>query len=369
MDAVTAGSRFPRWRWVASFWLVFGIFDATQTVFGMRAEGMHHAWSRLFLRIVLSNLPWALATPLVLRLSRRYPPAQLRPLSGWFAHAAACLAIGAVSSAWTAGLDEMLNPWAYDSVPPYLQLWSIFFYHGLLSFTLVYAAILTVGYLMDSRERLALHRTETARLSEQLSKAQLNALRRQIEPHFLFNSLNSVAGLVREGRNDDAVSMIAGLSDFLRRVLEDSNRQLVPLGDEVQYAQRYLDIQKVRFGERLNCKVEVCEDLFPAQVPSLILQPMVENALKHGIAKRTRGGEVRISANRHNGLLTLRVYNDGPGLPEGWETSSGVGMANVRTRLQGLYGSGFVLDLRNHNHGVEATLSVPFRKDDTDAPG
>jgi signal transduction histidine kinase len=363
MNPIPAGSRTPRWFWVGAIWVSFGLFDATQTVFAMRAQGMHHAWSRLFLCIVLSYLPWALATPAVLRLGRRYPPTRLRPLLGWFAHATTCIAIGVVSSAWTAWLDEMLNPWAYNSLPPFLRLWFMLFYQGLLSLVQVYAAILTVSYLLDSRQRLALHQTETARLSEQLSKAQLNALRRQIEPHFLFNSLHSVAGLVREGRNDDAVNMIAGLSDFLRRVLEDSSRQLVPLSEEMEFTQRYLDIQTVRFGERLQCKVDVGQDLSSAQVPSMILQPMVENAVKHGIAKRTRGGEIRITACRQDGRLTLRVYNEGPGLPEGWEeTRSGIGMANVRTRLHGLYGDSFVLELRNQNQGVEATVSVPYKE-------
>jgi len=226
-----------------------------------------------------------------------------------------------------------------------------------------YAAILTVSSLLDSRERIARQRMETAQLSEQLSKVQLRALRQQIEPHFLFNSLNSVAGLVREGKNDDAVSMIAGLSDLLRRVLEDSHRQLVPLAEEMEFLQKYLDIQKARLGDRLQCKMEVGKDLLSAQVPSLILQPMVENAVKHGIAKRVRGGEIRIMAQRHDGLLTLRVYNDGPGLPEGWdETRSGIGMSNVRTRLRGLYGDAFVLDLRNQNQGVEAKVTVPFQE-------
>jgi hypothetical protein len=364
MNVMAAGFRSPGWLWVASIWLSFGVFDAMQTVFGMRADGMHHAWSHLFLFLVLSWQPWALATAWVLRLGRRYPPAQLLPLSRWFAHAITCLAIGVVYAAWTAWLEKLLNPWAYDSLAPFPQLWFRRFYNGVFTFVLLYAAILAVSYVLDSRERLARHKTETARLSEQLSKAQLDALRRQIEPHFLFNSLNSVAGLVREGRNDDAVNMIAGLSDFLRRVLEDSVRQLVPLREEMEFTQRYLDIQKVRFGERLQCKVEVGEDLYSAQVPSLILQPMVENAVKHGIARRTRGGQIRVSASRHDGLLTIRVYNEGPALPEGWDGShSGIGMANVRTRLQGLYGNTFVLNLCNRNQGVEATVSVPFEEE------
>ena len=209
---------------------------------------------------------------------------------------------------------------------------------------------------------MAFQQTETARLNEQLSKAQLNALRQEIEPHFLFNTLNAVAGLVREGRNDVAVSMIAGLSDFLRRVLEDSTRQQVPLGEEMEFAQKYLDIQKVRFAERLQFSVDVPRELYVAQVPSLILQPMVENAVKHGIAKRAQGGSIRIVASRCNGMLTLSVCNDGPSLPAGWEmTRSGIGISNVRTRLQALYGDTFELSMRNRNTGgVEVSVSMPF---------
>jgi LytS/YehU family sensor histidine kinase len=193
-------------------------------------------------------------------------------------------------SAWVVGLDRLLNPWL-NPVPPggYLHAWLDTFYNGLLAEVILYGAILAVSFVLDSRERLAWQQTETARLNEQLSKAQLNALRRQIEPHFLFNTLNAVAGLVREKRNDAAVNMIAGLSDFLRRVVEDSNRQQVPLGEEIEFLQKYVDIQKVRFGERLEVSMDVPEELYSAQVPSLILQPMVENAVKHGITKRVQG--------------------------------------------------------------------------------
>ena len=224
---------------------------------------------------------------------------------------------------------------------------------------ILYGVILMVSYLLDSRERLALQQTETAHLNEQLSKAQLNALRKQIEPHFLFNTLNAISGLVREKRNDAAVSMIAGLSDFLRRVLEDSGRQQVTLAEELEFAQKYLDIQKVRFAERLEVSVNVPEELFLAQVPSLILQPMVENAIKHGIAKRVQGGTIRIAAVRSNGRLTLSVYNDGPSLPAEWETAhSGIGISNVRTRLQSLYGDAFEWSMRNREPGRSGSIAV-----------
>jgi two-component sensor histidine kinase len=355
----------PRWRWIFAIWFGIGLFDATQNVVVMKAEGMRHAWSHLFVTLLLSWLPWALATPTVLRLGRRYPPMKLKPLSTWIIHILACSIIGLIYSAWGATLEVLLDPWAYPSGPrPFTAIFFNKFYNGLLASSFLYSAILIVSHLLDSRERLALQQTETARLNEQLSKAQLDALRRQIEPHFLFNTLNAIAGLVREEKNDEAVSMIAGLSDFLRRVVEGSNRQQVPLGEEMDFLQKYLDIQKVRFADRLQLSMDVPKELLAAQVPSLILQPMVENAVKHGIAKRTQGGAIRIAAFRSNGMLTLSVYNDGPFLPAEPDTAGcGVGIANVRTRLQSLYGNTFELNLRNKApDGVEALVSVPFRE-------
>ena len=363
MDPTRTESEAPRWLWLAAIWFGLALFDATQNVFVMRAEGMHHHWGRLFFTLLISWLPWILATPLVLRLTRRYPPAQWKRLSTWTVHLAACGSIGIAQAAWVGMWEEWLNPWALTPGPdPFPQLWLHKFSYGLLSSLVLYGLILLVDHVLDSREQLARHQTETARLNEQLSKAQLSALRRQIEPHFLFNTLNAIAGLVREKRNDAAVNMIVRLSDFLRRVVEDSGRQQVPLGEELEFTQKYLDIQKARFAERLQFSVDVPQELLPAQVPSLILQPMVENAVKHGIARRVQGGAIRITASRANGTLTMRVYNDGPSLPVGWETSqSGIGILNVRTRLQSLYGDQFELSMRNQQPGgVEVTVSVPF---------
>ena len=363
MDRARSASESSRWLWLAAIWFGLGLFDATQNVFVMRAEGMHHYWTRLFFTLLFSWLPWVVATPLVLRLVRRYPPARWRRLSTWASHLAACLCIGIVYAAWVALWEELLNPWALTPGPdPYPELWKHKFFGGLLSYLVLYGLILLVNHVLDAREQLALQQTESARLSEQLSKAQLSALRRQIEPHFLFNTLNAIAGLVREKRNNAAVSMIVGLSDFLRRVVEDSDRQQVPLGEELEFTQKYLDIQKARFAERLQFSVDVPQDLLPAQIPSLILQPMVENAVKHGIARRVQGGAIKITASRSNGTLTVRVYNDGPSLPTGWESGqSGIGILNVRTRLQNLYGDQFELSMQNQKPGgVEASVSVPF---------
>lgn len=352
----------PQWVWVAAIWFGFALLDATQIVVAMYSMGMQHAWLKLFVTTLLSWLPWALTTMLVLRLAWRDPWVKLTPLLRWLTHIIACLTTGLIASAWTAWLELLLNPYAYSSIAPFRALWFGKFYIGISTSVVFYAVILTATYVRNATERLALLQTETARLNEQLAKAQLDALRRQIEPHFLFNTLNSVAGLVREGRNDAAVSMIAGLSDFLRRTLQDSTRQQVALQEELEFAQKYLDIQKVRFAERLQLRVDVPTELYGALVPSLILQPMVENAVKHGIAKRAQGGVIQISASRKNGMLTLSVGNDGPSLPADWEaTRAGIGIANVRTRLQSLYGEACELRMKNQSAGgVEVSVSLPF---------
>jgi two-component system LytT family sensor kinase len=363
MEPVRRPSGPSSWRWIAAIWSAVGLFDATQNVFVMRAEGMQHAWSRLFLSMFLAWLPWCLATPLVLRLGRRYPLVPWKRFFHWGIHLLACASIGLVFAAWTASLEELLNPLAMAPRPdPFVRLLWSKFSNGLLSFVVLYGSILLATYLLESRERLARQQTESARLNEQLSKAQLNALRRQIEPHFLFNTLNAIAGLVREQENDSAVNMIAGLSDFLRRVINDSDRQEVSLGEELDFAKKYLELQKMRFAERLQVSLDVPSELFAAQVPSLILQPMVENAVKHGIAKRVQGGAIRIAASRLNGTLTLSVFNDGPALPAGWSHSNpGVGISNVRSRLTSLYGNASEFTIKNQDSGgVEVSFSLPL---------
>jgi two-component system, LytTR family, sensor kinase len=350
-----------RWLWIAAIWSGIALFDATQTVVVMHAEGMHHAWGYLFLAITLEWLPWAIATPFLVKLERKYP--KWNRLPTWGVHIAACAGLGLISAAWTALMEVMLNPWALSPRPgSFFSLFASKFSNGILYYIILYVMVLLVGYMLDSREQFAREQAERAQLNEQLMKAQLEALRRQIEPHFLFNTLNAIAGLVRERDNDTALSMIVELSDFLRRVVNASDQQQVPLSEEVAFTQKYLDIQKIRFADRLQFSVEVPADLFSARVPILILQPMVENAVKHGVAKRVQGGSIRIAATSANGTLMLTVYNDGPGLPSSWEESHrGVGISNVHTRLKNLYGNSFEFHLRNcSSHGVEASLSLPL---------
>lgn len=180
----------------------------------------------------------------------------------------------------------------------------------------------------------------------------------------MFNTLNSITGLVRSQKNEAAVNMIVGLSEFLRRATEDSHRSQVTLAEEVEYLQRYLDIQKVRFGERLQVSVEIPEEILHAQVPNLLLQPLVENAIKHGIAQRVAGGTVRVTGACDNGHLRLSVYNDGPNIPAQQEDAhTGVGLNNLRTRLRILHGDQSGLQLTRATSGeAEVVVTLPFSK-------
>jgi signal transduction histidine kinase len=362
MDEIQTGARSIRWLRIAAIWFGVGLIDAS-TVFAMRAQGAHYDWVRLSVMLVLSWLPWALATPFVLALAHRYPPFRVTTLRAIGAHVSAVAAIGIIFALWSALLEIVLNPLVQPQPPgPFADLWRSRLYFRLLISLIVYVFMLTITFVTESRQRIARQQTEAARLNEQLSKAELSALRRQMEPHFMFNTLNAISGLIRDNRNDDAVSMIVGLSEFLRRAADDSSRPQVALAEEVEYLQRYLDIQKVRFAERLQVSVDVPAELLPVQVPNLILQPLVENAIKHGIAKRAGGGAIRVAVSRSNDRLSLRVYNDGPGLPADWAASRvGIGLSNLRTRLQILYGTGFELNLCNlDTGGVEVLVSLPL---------
>jgi len=364
MTSTRSALRPISWRWIALIWSAGGLFDASQTVLIMHAEGRYPPWVPLFTTELASWLPWAVATPYVIHLARRHPMVRATNVRAVATHLAAFAVISAIAETWSTVLQMLFNPFGSSKWPTFADTWTTTFIFQALTFLIAYALIVTVTYLVDARESMARQMAETARLNEELSNAQLAALRRQIEPHFMYNTLNSIAGLVRDHLNDAAVSMIVGLSEFLRRSSEDSHRAQVPLQEEVEYLQRYLDIQKARFGERLAVKVDIPPELLGAQVPSLLLQPLVENAIKHGIAKRVAGGAVRVLGARHDDQLRLSVYNDGPSGPMDWKaTQTGVGLRNLRTRLQILHGEASELQLRCADPGgVEVIVTLPFRE-------
>ena len=387
----------PRWRSIAAIWGGIGLVDATQTVVSMKAMGMHHAWVELFVFQLLGWLPWALATPWVMRLAVR-APLRLRwqyergdiatALSAWGLHGANWMALSMIAAMWVGLTEHLLNPWNPNAPPrPVLELFRLQAYTWLLASLFVYYCIVMAGRMLEAGERLAAQRAASADLARQLAQAQLDALRHQIEPHFLFNALNAIAGLVREHRSDLAVETIARISEFLRHTLHGAATQEVPLEEELRFAEMYLDIQKLRFGDRLSIRLDVAPALGRALVPRLILQPLVENAIKHGIARRAQAGSVELSAERTPAGLVISLYNDGPAispdvlretaandvdLPKGVlhdvpadrqdSRKGSIGVTNVRSRLRGLYGTEASLDVANvEGRGVRVTIRQPWR--------
>ncbi len=347
--------------WIFLWWLAFALFDAIKTVAVMRTEGMHHNWPVLFVIEALFWLPWAFATWFIIWLVHRVRAAPR--YVAWGAHVATALCANVTFAAWTTFLVVTFRPFGSDYPKEALPAFQSGILDDLLTTILFYALILSMNHVFESRERLMTQNMQLAQLNEQLAHAQLSALRRQIEPHFLFNALNSIAGLIRESKSKEAIAMLVSLSDFLRRTLSESNRQEVPLSEELDFVQQYLATQKVRFAERLQLSVDVPVELQNAAIPNLILQPLVENAIKHGIAKIKEGGAVRIAASMRDNQLRISVSNDGPSLEADWQHgSTGVGVTNGRARLRALYGDAesVVMNPRSHG-GVEVAITMPLR--------
>jgi sensor histidine kinase YesM len=352
----------PPWGWIVLIWSAVGLIDACQTVLFIHTLGQQRPWLAIFGVELVSWLPWLLATPMISALARRYALVRGATIATAAVHFAAFTLISVVAETWYVGLQMAFNPWNYPNGLTFIDaLRTSLPYQG-PTFLIVYGLITSVTLIMDARDSMARNKTEAARLNEELSRAQLAALRGQVEPHFMFNTLNAIAALVRDHRNDAAVSMIVGLSEFLHRTLEGSDRAEVTLAEEVEYLQRYLDIQKARFGDRLQVTLDIPANLLQAQVPNLLLQPLVENAIKHGIANRVDGGTVRVAGTRIDGRLQLSIYNDSSSLATDWQaTNIGLGIGNLRTRLQILHAGKSSLQVRRAGtSGVEAVVTLPF---------
>lgn len=236
-------------------------------------------------------------------------------------------------------------------------------------FTLVgfIAVSLAVDYYLRYRQRAeeALRlEVQTAQLQSDLARAELTALRGQLHPHFLFNSFNAVAMLVRQRRNDAAVDVISQLSGLLRLAIDRTGVQEVRLGEEIDFIRRYLEIEQVRFGEKLRVGFEIGADAIEALVPNLVLQPLVENAVKHGVSRSVDPARVQISATCSEGRLRIEVFNDGPSEPvQSLGRSRGIGLKNTRARLERLFGEDYRLELLpGEAGGMRVCLDLPLRR-------
>ena len=313
---------------------------------------------------------WALLLPVILFVDRLmpFPPNQL---------GRRVLAHFAVGAAFIAGyLYVFFSLWAALGGKPWGDLaWSHMFVKGNLGWYLwsflIYATIVGALQAYAYYRRFVSSELQVERLERSYSEARLNALRMQLDPHFLFNALNTISSHVER---DPRLTrrMIEHLGDLLRMSLETKDRQEVPLAEELEFLEHYLEIQRIRFGSQLHVVVEAEPEVRYAMTPSLVLQPLVENAIRHGISKRASGGEILVSARAEEGRLVLRVEDDGAGLPAGWtlEQSAGLGLSVTRERVEALYGEESAMTVRRRaGGGTIVDLKLPLKKSGGDDGG
>ena len=357
------------WLIIAAACVVPAVLDGSLTYVQGVLAGRPPSWPEVFWQanewLILGAL-----TPLVYWLARRYP---LRPPilgRNLVAHVGGALllcigwATAGASLRWALGIapteitkTQHLTGWLLTTIP-----WGTFMYFTTLGCMHAFA------YFVEAKEREA----QSARLAAQVAESRLGALRMQLHPHFLFNSLNAITVLVRDRDTVAAGRMLDLLSDVLRQVLRSDQAHEVSLSDELRFLERYLAIEQVRFSDRLTVRFDVDDTLLDAAVPEFLLQPLVENALRHGIAQRADAGAVEVSARRADDTLILSVTDNGPGLGAGRHdgNGNGLGLANMRERLTTLYGSRAQLDLRarpGSERGTVAVVTIPFRQLTDDA--
>lgn len=352
-------------RWCFGFcvWTSLGFFFALRTYLGALQANAPVSWKATLSGYLADFYLWGLVSPLIFRLARRFELRARLPRN-LFIHAGLSILFSFVvlSAAapiyWYFGYPNLTrNPTLLTLVRN--SAFSVYYLH--LGLTIYWATLIVAHashYYRDLREGEA----RAGQLAAQLAQAQLQALKMQIHPHFLFNTLNSIAALLHKDL-EAADRMIARLGDFLRLTLKRSDAQTVDFGQELQFLKCYLDIEHTRFQDRLNVELEIEAQALGILVPNLILQPIVENAIRHGIARQTIAGRVTIRAFKRQDRLIMQVEDNGPGLGNGkpfGNLSGGIGLSNTRARLQQFYGEDYDLEITNAAaRGVLVTLDIP----------
>jgi sensor histidine kinase YesM len=309
---------------------------------------------------------WAVLAPIVLWLRTQVPLKSGRWIGGVTFHVAASFLFMFAYFLVRMGLSGPIESW-----DAFWEMSVRSFYGRNLIDVLFYWTVIGVAYALRTRESYQRETLRSAQLEARLIEAELKALKHQLNPHFLFNTMNTIAVLVREQRNDDAVQLIARLSSLLRMSLENTRVQTVTLRQELEFLHRYLEIQKARFGDKLQFKTDTESAALDAVIPNLILQPAVENAILHGIAQKTTAGTVQITARVRDARLEMEVRDDGPGfeIASAGPPKEGIGLTNTRVRLARHYGKEYQMVLKSERgQGVSVSIVLPFRAEAVSNP-
>lgn len=370
-DSKVFNTSLWRRRWIGvalicAIWIFIGLVFTLQGYFtSYRSERPVKLVDSLYLQMTWS-IVWALATPLVLLAAAKLPIERNNWIRSALLHIPLCLVLSVLVTAlgrvliWLNFGYRLGKPLTFESVTNFVVA---NFSEGIG----IYLLIAVTSYAFSFYRRYRQGQLRTFQLEAQLSQAQLHALKMQLHPHFLFNTLHSISALLNKDPQSSR-KMITRLGDFLRLTLENSGAQEVTLQKEMEFLTCYLEIERIRFQDRLVTRINLAEETLDALVPNLILQPIVENAIRHAIAPRSTTGLIEIEAKQQGTKLRIQVRDNGPGISEHRTSESvftrGLGLTNTGTRLKQLYGTAHLLDLSNDPEGgLVVTLEIPFHRD------
>lgn len=374
-DSRPAARLRRRWRW--SFyligWTLVGLLFAAPLIAQSFAAHTPIPWSQVASELLRWYL-WAALAPLIFWQAQRFPLERGRLLLRLPIN----LLLGLGLTLVYTGLDLVLRQALTSAITAaksgrfdfaFLSSWPQLIYWGVEYHLLVYLAIAAVIHAFLYYDKFRDRELQATRLEAQLALVRLEVLKTQLHPHFLFNTLNAISALMHRDV-DAADKMIVLLADLLRLSLDQDDRHLVPLRSELEFLERYLAIEKIRFRDRLKVEIDIESSCFAGQVPRLILQPLVENSVRHGIARSSSAGLVAIKARRKGNRLDLSVMDDGPGISETAQRREGVGLGNTRARLSQLYGGDhrFALE-KAPTGGLLVRIEIPFEEKPRDPVG
>ena len=366
MENMPAGKRrVVKWLTIWAVWTLFALFFASQFALQNQLSPTPVSFWLILSWQLVSGYIWFGISPLILYLAKRFPFDDGQWKVSVPVHLVACVVIAFIQLAIDAAILTELGypPPPRQPFPDFLSAYKFFLQVNVHLSILIYMGVVGIAsayrYYQKYRERELV----TSQLEARLAQSRLQVLKMQLHPHFLFNTLNAISELIHRDP-ESADRMLMDLSDLLRLSFESLEVQEISLKQELEFLEKYLEIEQMRFHDRLTVDIQIAPETLDACVPNMILQPLVENAIKHGIAPRSSGGRIDINATRSNGHLEISVVDDGLGVPFGdlQNLPEGVGLSNTRRRLHHLYGDKHRFELAAIDKGgLAVTLEIPFK--------
>jgi sensor histidine kinase YesM len=350
------------WALFIGFWTIIGLSFASQFYLSSALFGYHTVTWGQAISVTLGDwYVWALLSLPIVWFARRFPLQRRNWGKLVVIHTAASLVVCILYVVIRAGVGQLQNPLLGMTTTFGGTIQKLLLKNSFLNL-LIYWIIVSVSLAFDYYRKFRDREVQAADLERRLAEAKLMALQMQLNPHFLFNALHTISALMHKDV-EAADSMIARLSELLRLALENTDANLVPLRQELDFLRRYLEIEQTRFGDRLRVNMDFSAETLEAQVPNLVLQPLVENAIRHGVEPHRKRGLIELRAHRKGARLVIEVHDNGESVGDFDSLREGVGLSNTRARLEHLYGSAqrFELD-RSDKTGLVARMSIPFQR-------